>query len=395
MIRVLDLYSGMGGLSLGFALAINNVTIQGFDINKYAVETYNLNLNRFNARASVVDVLKWQASGDFDAIIGGSPCQPFSLANTTKKGESHPYFPTFSRFFDVVLQLKPSVFLLENVRGLLTKKFVGYFQKQIQRVVNDYNVEYQVLNAVNYGVPQKRERLFVIGIRKDLGIKPSFPPPTHSEKELITIDGKRTFKWVTLGEAINDIMNITPEVKPLTPKQIEKIRSKRLSNPTSWGVMEFPDGLDKPSRTIASDTIQGTKRETIVIPMKVTEHIMTEKGGWTENSDWGSRVMLLNNPAYTITGAHRSGQLIDVVFRRLTVRETLRIQSFPDWWHFPDNVSTSEKFRLVGEAVPPILAFKLATHIAKMMNWETKEPRKEDWDLPYFERAFADFLHSL
>ena len=347
MIRILDLYSGMGGLSLGFALAINNVTIQGFDINKHAVETYNLNLNRFNARASVVDVLKWQASGDFNAIIGGSPCQPFSLANTTKKGESHPYFPTFSRFFDVVLQLKPSVFLLENVRGLLTKKFVGYFQKQIQRVVNDYNIEYQVLNAVNYGVPQKRERLFVIGIRKDLGIKPSFPPPTHSEKELITIDGKRTFRWVTLGEAINDIMNIIPEVKPLTPKQN---------------------------------------------PMKVTEHIMTEKGGWIENSDWGSRVMLLNNPAYTITGTHRSGQLIDVVFRRLTVRETLRIQSFPDWWRFPESVSTSEKFRLVGEAVPPILAFKLATHIAKMMGWETKEPRKEDWDLPYFERAFVEYV---
>jgi DNA (cytosine-5)-methyltransferase 1 len=360
----------MGGLSLGFALAINNVTIQGLDINKYAIETYNLNLNRFNARGSVVDVLKWQASGEFDAIIGGPPCQPFSLANTTKKGESHPYFPTFSRFFDVVLQLKPSVFLLENVKGLLTKKFVGYFQKQMQRVVNNYNVEYQVINAVNYGVPQKRERIFVIGIRKDLGIKPSFPPPTHSEKELITIDGKRTFKWVTLGEAINDIMNITPQVKSLTPKQIEKIKSKRLLNPTSWG----------------------TKRETIVIPVKhITEHIMTEKGGWTENSDWGSRVLLLEEPSYTITTQHRSGQLIDVVYRRLTVRETLRIQSFPDWWHFPENISTSEKFRLVGETVPPILAFKLATHIAKMMNWETKEPRKQDWDLPYFERAFAEY----
>jgi len=392
MFKVLDLYCGMGGLSLGFALAIDNVSIRGLDINKNAVDTYNLNLNRFNAHATITDVLEWNPDDEYDVIIGGSPCQPFSTANTKRKGESHPFFPTLSRYFDIVSQTRPSVFLLENVKGLLSKRFIGYFEKQLGKITDSYNVSYQLLNAARYGVPQRRERVFVIGIRKDLGIKPSFPSFTHSSVELVTIDGRRVFRWVTLREAIGDIMNIPPEIKPLSPEQIEKIKAKRISNPGSWSPMKFPDSLDEPSRTIANDTLTGTKRETIIIP---TEHVMTLGTGWVENGDWGSRVLLLDKPSYTILTAHRSGQVIETVYRKLTVREALRIQSFPDWWHFPDNVSTSSKFKLVGEAVPPILAYKLVTHIAKLMNWETREPpKKDEWNIPYFERAFAEYTQK-
>jgi DNA (cytosine-5)-methyltransferase 1 len=389
MFKVLDLYCGMGGLSLGFALAIDNVSIRGLDINKNAVDTYNLNLNRFNANATITDVLEWKPDDEYDVIIGGSPCQPFSTANTQRKGENHPYFPTLSRYFDIVSQTQPSVFLLENVKGLLSKRFIGYFEKQLEKVTDRYNVLYQLLNAAYYGVPQRRERVFVIGIRKDLGIKPSFPSFTHDKVEWVTIEGKRVFKWITLREAIGDIMNISPIINPLSPEQVEKIKAKRISNPGSWSSMKFPDSLDEPSRTIAYDTVTGTKRETIVIP---SEHVMTLGTGWTKNGDWGSRVMLLDKPSFTIVSAHRSGQLIETVYRKLTVREVLRIQSFPDWWRFPENVSTSSKFKLVGEAVPPILAYKLVTHIAKLMNWKTREPpSKDEWNLPYFKRAFAEY----
>ena len=81
-------------------------------------------------------------------------------------------------------------------------------------------------------------------------------------------------------------------------------------------------------------------------------------------------------------------------YRRLTVRECLRLQSFPDWWRFPDGVSISKKYGLVGEAVPPILAYRLAVHIGRLLGWSIREPpKREEWCLPYFKRAFADYLN--
>jgi site-specific DNA-cytosine methylase len=157
---------------------------------------------------------------------------------------------------------------------------------------------------------------------------------------------------------------------------------------------------------------------------------MTPGGGWDNpRSDWGSRVMDLGRPSYTITEKHRSGQLVPIppttpaamsrpspvlvadariyaagrrehgtdvqkgCYRRLIVRECLRIQSFPDWWRFPEHVSVSKRYRLVGEAVPPVFAYRLAVAVAKTLGLVTREPpREEEWQLPYFRRAFADYF---
>jgi DNA (cytosine-5)-methyltransferase 1 len=414
-VRVLDLYCGMGGLSLGFALALKGAEITGLDIDRDAVETYNFNLNRLGCRALVQDVLKWEPGGDYDVVVGGSPCQPFSIANNRKPGEKHPLFPTFPRFFDVVLALKPKLFLLENVRGLLMRRNRHYFEQQLARVSQDYVVEWRVLNVVDYGVPQRRERLIVIGVRRDLGKRPVFPEPTHAEKETVRLDGRRFHRWLTLREAIGDLLAVPP------------YEGKKLlqTNPGHGK----PADLDKPSRTLSSHTIEGTKRETIVLPL-IPDHVMTPGGGWDNpRSDWGSRIMDPDKPAYTITEKHRSGQLVPIppttpetvarpspslvadvriyatgrrehgsdaekgCYRRLTVRECLRIQSFPDWWRFPDHVSVSKRYRLVGEAVPPILAYRLAVAVARTLGLETREPpREEEWQLPYFKRAFADYF---
>ena len=488
MPRILDLYCGMGGLSLGFVLALEDAEVLGLDIDRYAIDTYNYNLGRFGAKAVVQDVLKWEPSGEYDVIMGGSPCQPFSLANTKKRGKDHPLYPTFPRFFDIILELKPKVFLLENVKGLTTKRHRPLLDEQLRRVEPYYKIRFQVLNAAYYGVPQRRERLFVLGIRRDLGKIPSFPSPTHAEKEQATLHGK-LHRWVTVREAIGDLLAIPPTqypkkliqtnprhgkpidmdkpsrvVKvdgrggdftfdtmliPLTPAQVERIRREREDTSRHLAKMEFPDNLDKPSRTISSHTVEGTKRETIVIP--VTEHVMTTGGGWDNpKSDWGSRVMPEDKPSFTITEKHRSGQLVKILipseheirgyidpekqfkwtwmrrhplideekasptivghihknltkselavkdrvgYRRLTVRECLRLQSFPDWWGFPNYISISRKYKLVGEAVPPILAYRIAVHIGKLIGWEVREPPKaEEWQLPYFRRAFADYF---
>jgi DNA (cytosine-5)-methyltransferase 1 len=528
VVRVLDLYCGMGGLSLGFALALKDVEITGLDIDRDAVDTYNLNLDRLGAKAYVQDVLRWEPSGTYDIVIGGSPCQSFSTANVRKPGEAHPLFPTFPRFFDVVLALKPRLFLLENVKGLTMRKHRHHLERQLARVAGDYVVEWRILDAVDYGVPQRRERLIVLGVRRDLGRRPLFPEPTHSEAGSARLVGSRLHRWLTLGEAIGDLLLVPPQEgkkliqtnprhgkpanlgKPpriakvdgrggdfafdtalvpaepageprsaiLREEQAERIRKERENTDRHWGTMEFPDRLDRPSRTISSHTVEGTKRETIVIPfidrdgnltyipwteyqskhpildlgkpgatisshlakssrdalvpVPVPDHVMTEGGGWDNpRSDWGSRVMDPGKPAYTITEKHRSGQLVPIppttaeamgkpspslvadarvyatgrrehggdaekgCYRRLTVREAMRIQGFPDWWRFPDRVSVSKRYRLVGEAVPPILAYRLAVAVARTLGLETREPpRREEWQLPYFERAFADYRPS-
>jgi len=390
-LKVLDLYSGLGGLSLGVAIALRPKEIVGLEINKNAVDTYNLNLARYNAKSFRQDVLQWEPKGNYDLIIGGSPCEPFSIANPKRKGEKHPLFPTLKRFYDIVLELEPQAFIHENVKGLLSPRHRSIYEGQVRRLKDRYLIANGILNSADFGVPQKRYRLITVGIHRSLGKTPSLPTPTHSEKPVVTIFGTM-LTWLTLREAIQDIMNIPPTTADiLRQEQVERIKRERENTKgIHWGKMVFPDDLDKPARTISSHTLEGTKRETIVIP--VTEHVLTSKAGWVGHSDWGSRILSLDKPSYTITHAHRGGQLIETLYRRLTVREALRIQSFPDWWNFPQDVSITAKFKLIGEAVPPILSYKIARHLAITMGWEWYPPKQEDFQLPYFERAFPELL---
>jgi DNA (cytosine-5)-methyltransferase 1 len=439
----------MGGLSLGFALALENAEILGLDIDKDAVLTYNLNLSRLGCMAERRDVLSWRPAGEFDIVIGGSPCQPFSHANVTRIGETHPLYPTFPRFFDVVLTLKPKAFLMENVKGLLRKRFESILRKQIERVSGEYNIRYAVLNAVDYGVPQRRERLFIAGIREDIASEFRFPEPTHGEKPLMRLDGTAVHRWVTLREAIGDLAPLPPEETTqliVPPETAERIRKEREDENRYWAKMEFPDDPDKPARTIVAHTVEGVRKSTIVVPVR-TILFQDSEGNvveipWTKFQDKHkplapdkpssavignlakySRYALVpiatddevyqgsfspiylsrnrradwDEPGYTVLASARHEPLhpgsSGVVYRRLSVRECLRVQSFPDWWGFPASVSTTRKYRLIGEAVPPILAYRLAVALGRALGLPTREPPKEEeWQLPYFRRAFADYL---
>jgi len=344
MCEVLDLYCGMGGLSLGFALALE-AEILGLDIDRWAVETYNLNLNRFGCRAVVQNVLEWEPEGEFDLVIGGSPCQPFSIANTRRRGEDHPLFPTFPRFFDIVLELRPKAFLMENVKGLTAETFSCYLIQQLFRM-RDYRVRYAVLNAADYGVPQRRERLFVVGIRRDLGVVFDFPRPTHAETEYVDLNGNRVRKWITLREAIGDITCVSRKRKTET---IIFMDSDGRIIELPWSLYQEKHPVldpDEPSHTLHSHMAKS------------------------------SRDALLPVADHT------------VLYRRLTVRECLRIQSFPDWWKFPDGCSVSRRYKLVGEAVPPILAYRLAVAVGRALGLEVRNVTADEWPIPYFYRVF-------
>jgi DNA (cytosine-5)-methyltransferase 1 len=429
--RALDLFCGMGGLSLGVTLAIEDIEIRGIDIDRYAVETYDFNLGRFNCEATRADLLSWEPDDSYDIVIGGPPCQPFSLANTKRVGDSHPLYPTFRRYFDLVRAIRPAAFVFENVRGLLTRRFRHLLDVQLSGLSDRYRIKYDVLNAAYYGVPQKRERLVVIGVRRDIGSEFAFPKPTHAETETFTLM-YRLHRWLTVQEAIGDLLE-TPPI---------------INHRGHSGGRKISVVTDGPSYAVGAQAGSGRCRTTMYL--LVPDHVMTERGGSTYGPwEWGCRLIPSDRPSTTITEKHRSGQLVVVpwttyqekhpplsmdepsrtvwshvskasrdllvplgqpppatsigeggeglsqprLYRRLTVRECMRLQSFPDWWAFPEVVSVSRRYKLVGEAVPPMLAYRIAVALGRSLNLPVREPPREgDWQLPYFRRSFADYF---
>lgn len=354
MNRILDLFCGMGGFSLGFLLTIKNINITGFDKNPKAVETYNHNLSHLGGEAKQTDLLDTMPTGKYDVIIGGSPCQPFSFANTYAIGEKHPLYPTFPRFFDIVLELQPRLFIFENVKGLLRPRFSGLLFTQLGKLAANYKISWKVLDAAWYGVPQHRERLFIVGVRKDLGVSWHFPEPTHAPSKIQRFDGSIIPAYVTVFEAIGDIMH-EAEIKPQKP------HFSRLRH-----ILR----LDKPAYCIRTTS----SRETLLPldtdyqrkhpPLKLHEVSRTI----TSHLSKTSRDLLL--PATTLLKdgylrLHGHHECLSHVYRRATVRECLRLQSFPDWWDFLPTVSKTQQYKLIGEAVPPLLAYHLAMVLKK------------------------------
>lgn len=354
--KVLDLCCGMGGLSLGFALA--GFACHGLDIDPRAVLTYNLNLRRYGCRAEVRDILRWGAEGGWDIVVGGTPCQPFSRANTQRRGESHPLYPVTPRFFELVAELRPKAFLWENVKGLLDRPFRDYFERFLSAIKPLYRLACAVLNAADYGVPQRRERLIVVGVRRDLHVEPSLPKPTHAKEAGVTLDGRRLARWVTVREAIGDL---APSEKPLPlgPELATWFRKHPLA------------GGDGPSPAVLSHMGKDVRRPSVALMFTAPSTVVTTKGVGLE-------------------GGHEG---MGTWFRRPTVREALRLQGFPDWWRFPDGLATTHQYRLVGEAVPPILAYRLAVHLGRLLGHGVREPPEpSEWCLPYFRRAFQDYF---
>lgn len=286
---VLDLFAGCGGLSLGFEAA-GYKTI-GFEMEVAASETYKKNL------IGDCHAIKLDLSFEYpkaEIIIGGPPCQPFSVGGNQKGIEdSRDGFPLF---IDAVKKLQPKIFMFENVRGLLYSN-KGYFELVIAELQKlGYFIDYKLLNAVNFGVPQNRERLFVIGHRA----KFDFPKPNLHK--------------VTVGEAIGDIMYTTPpESKFFTASMDTYVakyeKASSCINPRDL----YPT---KPARTLTCRNLAGA------------------------------------------TGDMQRVRLEDGRRRRLLHREAARLQSFPDWFKFVGN--ETQRFNQIGNAVPPLLAYQMA-----------------------------------
>ena len=289
---VLDLFAGCGGLSLGFEAA--GFETIGYEMDIAATNTYNKNLHgKCNPIKLDLDFKYPNA----EIIIGGPPCQPFSVGGHQKGMEdARDGFPIF---IDAVTKLQPKVFMFENVRGLLytNKWYFDIVIKELQKL--GYLIEYKLLNAVDFGVPQNRERLFVIGHRN----KFTFPKPTS--------------KKVTVGEAIGDTMNIEVEGSKFFTASMDTY----VANYEKASACVNPRDLyaDRPARTLTCRNLAGA------------------------------------------TGDMQRVKLPDGRRRRINHREAARLQSFPDWFEFTGN--ETQRYNQIGNAVPPLLAYQLAVAI--------------------------------
>ena len=287
--RVLDLFAGCGGLSLGFEAA-GFATI-GYECVEAAATTYSKNLAG-NCHTAMLEV-----GFDYpqaEIVIGGPPCQPFSVrGNQMGMKDARDGFPIF---IDAVRRLQPRMFMFENVRNLMFshKWYLELILSELRGL--GYMVEAKCLNAVDYGVPQNRERLIVVGHRS----KYAFPV--------------RETRKVTVSEAIGDTMHVAlAGSRFLTPAQDEYIakyeKASCCINPRDL----YPD---RPARTITCRNLAGA------------------------------------------TSDMQRVRLPDGRRRRIFPREAARLQSFPDWFDFCGN--ETQQFNQIGNAVPPLLAYKIA-----------------------------------
>lgn len=190
--KVISLFSGAGGLDLGLVQSGHTI-VWANDNDIDACETYRNNIGDHIICSDIEDV-NLNTIPDAEVIVGGFPCQGFSMANKSRAIDDERN-KLYKYFVKVVATKKPKYFLAENVRGILSLEK----GEAIKTIVNDfkkigYDVQYQLFNMANYGVPQTRQRVIIAGTREDLEKRFSFPKPTHTKDS-----------WVSIAEALSDI----------------------------------------------------------------------------------------------------------------------------------------------------------------------------------------------
>jgi len=328
--RVVSLFSGCGGLDLGFKQA-GFEPVYANDIDKDVWKTYKTNHGLPIDHRSLFNIPSSDIP-DADGIIGGPPCQSWSLAGAMR-GINDKRGQLFYEYIKIIRDKQPKFFVAENVPGMISRTHKKEFSKIVSHMAAlGYDVKYHLYDARDYGVSQERRRVIIVGYRKDLGICFSPPPPTHSKLGITGIDGVDTQKWTTLKDAIGNL----PEAVPALERNLPNPKVKFPNHEYMIGNFStiYMSRNRRRKWEEASFTIQAGGRHAPLHP----DSCPMQKVG---KDQW------------ILTGD---------VFRRLTVREAARIQTFPDDFIFY-YTNVSQGYKMVGNAVPVKLAFAIARKI--------------------------------
>lgn len=395
-VTVMDLFCGTGGFSKGFenSTTTNYKVIFGNDLLSSSIETFKL--NHPNAQAYAGDIRNISCvelsrslgieRGELGVIIGGPPCQGFSSLRPFRSSNlDDPRNSLFEDFVRFVNYFQPRFFVFENVVGLATHKN-GNDILQIQKAFNDigYATDWKLLNAANFGIPQRRERLILIGSRDDEPI--IFPEPTHFTSDS-TIGHKNKQRVLrpefSLFVGSENLINLKPAVTVM--EAIEDLPSL-LSGESSTEYAMLPQNEYQTARrkgahklTMHSSTRHSEKMLEIIKHSGkniycIPKHLITSGFSSCYSRLDGDKSSVTITVNFVHPASNRCIHPIDN--RALTPREGARLQSYDDDFLFAG--SRSQIVKQIGEAVPPLLGQKIAESlvpIAKILNTSNSKPK--------------------
>lgn len=400
--RIIDLFSGAGGLTFGFYYRIKNnkfvrnrknsfVFANEFD--SHAAKAFSANYPDINMLAQDIKTLdadtiqEMIGSDPVDLIIGGPPCQSFSTVGQRVYDEKATMYEEYLRILSIV---RPKMFLFENVKGILSmretfyktdekgniiytttknketgrerkKPVIDHYGRYVMDIIQEkfanitedfgYNIVKETLNAVDFGVPENRERVFIVGIRKDLNIKWEFPSSKGTEK-------------LTIKEAISDLPTVGENENITRYTVLPQNPYQELMRYNSHAITQHYCGeYGEKIRTVIKNVKQGQGKNDF--NKLIEQGVIDKKYKLTSGFANTYGRLVEDQPCTTITNNMSTPSGLRCIHyeqdRALTPREGARIQSFPDWFQFvgdKSNVTTQ-----IGNAVPPLLAIALAKQI--------------------------------
>lgn len=367
--RIVDLFAGCGGMSLGFELA-GFVPVVAVEKDIWASDTYRRNHPAVNVVTEDITKIvspetRFPEANGIVGIIGGPPCQGFSLSgNRDPKDPRNSLFMDYMRF---VRAFVPRFFVLENVQGILSAKTQsGDSVKDIIRSVAKsigYNTHIAVLNAADYGVPQARVRVFFIGLHESIPFDPErlTPPPSTDQSQIPLQDALSDLPSIEAGQSGDGLPYATP------PQNAYQVWCRKNAPDT----VENHVAMKHTQRLVSRFSVIKFGESVADVPQ---EHMQRKRGNAAEIS---GKTYSQNNlrpfpdrPSPTLPASFQSNFVHPFHNRNYTAREGARIQSFPDSYVFCGKRTTMSwdknlsQYQQIGNSVPPLLARAIAENIA-------------------------------
>lgn len=390
-LRVLDTFAGAGGFSLGFEMAGFEVA-GAIELDSWACDTYKFNnpdaivVNRDISSVTDEEVINLFGNEVIDVVLGGPPCQGFSICNKKNGDPKDPRNSLFQEFIRIGRLLKPSVMIMENVPNLIKAKTEGnefvidIICRELEAL--GFFVQHRILEATHYGVPQIRKRLVVIATSVE--ISEPFPPQTHTADTSSDLLSSGLLACPTLWDAISDLPELAAreggeecdykndaatDYQVMLRKGSKKIFNHKAMNHSKRVVERFQSMKSGDSVSDVPHHLKPLRRNSQEISSRIY--------------DQNNRRMFPDRPCHTVPASFYANFVHPYQDRNFTAREGARIQSFPDYYVFkgkPTVVSQKllqregrfdEKhlgqYNQIGNAVPPLMAKAMALNLKKQL----------------------------